>query len=128
MIRERERHGVSGLRMLLILVLAVIAAALVFIWSAATENLAGVPSLLVFPVVLVMLRGFFIVGPNQARVLQLFGDYAGTAKVTGLRWANPFYTRRKISLRVRNFESSRSKVNDADGNPIEIAAVLVWRV
>ena len=61
-------------------------------------------------------------------MLQLFGDYVGTAKVTGLRWANPFLTRKRISLRVRNFESSRSKVNDADGNPIEIAAVLVWRV
>ena len=74
------------------------------------------------------LRGFFVVAPNEAQVLQLFGDYAGTAKIPGLRWANPFYTRRKISLRVRNFESSHLKVNDAEGNPIEIAAVVVWRV
>jgi regulator of protease activity HflC (stomatin/prohibitin superfamily) len=74
------------------------------------------------------LRGFFIVAPNEAQVLQLFGDYAGTAKIPGLRWANPFFTRKKISLRVRNFESSHLKVNDAEGNPIEIAAVVVWRV
>jgi regulator of protease activity HflC (stomatin/prohibitin superfamily) len=115
--------------MLLVLLLALIVAVFWIAWSAANENPAtGVPLVLVFPVLLVLLRGFFIVAPNQARVLQLFGDYAGTAKTPGLRWANPFLTRRKISLRVRNFESSRSKVNDAEGNPIEIAAVLVWRV
>jgi regulator of protease activity HflC (stomatin/prohibitin superfamily) len=74
------------------------------------------------------LRGFFVVNPNEAQVLQLFGDYAGSAKTPGLRWANPFYTRKRISLRVRNFESSHLKVNDAEGNPIEIAAVVVWRV
>jgi regulator of protease activity HflC (stomatin/prohibitin superfamily) len=73
-------------------------------------------------------RGLFMVNPNEARVLQLFGEYAGTAKVPGLRWANPLLTRKRISLRVRNFESGQLKVNDADGNPIEIAAVVVWRV
>jgi regulator of protease activity HflC (stomatin/prohibitin superfamily) len=73
-------------------------------------------------------RGLFIVAPNEGRVLQLFGDYSGTAKEPGLRWANPFYTRKRISLRVRNFESSHLKVNDQEGNPIEIAAVVVWRV
>jgi regulator of protease activity HflC (stomatin/prohibitin superfamily) len=83
---------------------------------------------LLFGTEILLLRGFFMVAPNEARVLQLFGDYAGTAKLPGLRWANPFYTRRKISVRVRNFESGRLKVNDADGNPIEIAAVVVWRV
>jgi regulator of protease activity HflC (stomatin/prohibitin superfamily) len=77
---------------------------------------------------LLMVRGFFIVGPNESRVLQLFGDYVGSAKIPGLRWANPFYTRKRISLRVRNFESSHLKVNDAEGNPIEIGAVVVWRV
>jgi regulator of protease activity HflC (stomatin/prohibitin superfamily) len=61
-------------------------------------------------------------------VLQLFGDYAGTVKTPGLRWANPLYTKKRISLRVRNFESARLKVNDHEGNPIEIAAVVVWRV
>jgi regulator of protease activity HflC (stomatin/prohibitin superfamily) len=128
MIRERERHGVPGLPILLLLLLAIPVTILVFIGAAASENLLGVLALPLIPVELVLLRGLFIVAPNQARVLQLFGDYVGTAKQPGLRWANPFLTRRKISLRVRNFESSKLKVNDADGNPIEIAAVVVWRV
>jgi SPFH domain / Band 7 family len=128
MIRERERHGAPGLPILLVLLLALPATVLLFAWGAANENPAGFSALLIFPLVLILLRGLFIVAPNQARVLQLFGDYVGTAKQPGLRWANPFLTRKRISLRVRNFESSRSKVNDADGNPIEIAAVLVWRV
>ena len=72
--------------------------------------------------------GFYKVGPNQAKVLQLFGRYIGTDRNTGLRWANPFYGHQKISLRVRNFESGKLKVNDANGNPIEIGAVIVWRV
>src|SRR5215211_8337769 len=75
-----------------------------------------------------MFMGLFVVNPNEGRVLQLFGDYVGTVKTAGLRWANPFYTKKRISLRVRNFESARLKVNDAEGNPIEIAAVVVWRV
>jgi len=79
-------------------------------------------------IVIVCLFGFFIVNPNEGRVMQLFGDYKGTVKTAGLRWANPFYSKRHISLRVRNFESGRLKVNDNDGNPIEIAAVVVWRV
>ncbi|RUO80703.1 hypothetical protein CWI84_03720 [Idiomarina tyrosinivorans] len=74
------------------------------------------------------LIGFFMVNPNEGRVIQLFGDYRGTATVTGLRWANPLFTKRRVSLRVRNFESGRLKVNDFDGNPIEIAAVIVWKV
>jgi regulator of protease activity HflC (stomatin/prohibitin superfamily) len=75
-----------------------------------------------------LLAGLFIVNPNEGRVLQFFGDYVGTTKKAGLRWANPLYTKKRISLRVRNFESSRLKVNDEEGNPIEIAAVVVWRV
>src|SRR5499426_3093227 len=77
---------------------------------------------------LLLVKGFFTVAPNEANVLQLFGSYVGTAKTAGLRWANPFYSKKKISLRVRNFESSHLKVNDAEGNPIEIAAVVVWKV
>jgi regulator of protease activity HflC (stomatin/prohibitin superfamily) len=72
--------------------------------------------------------GLFTVQPNQGVVLQLFGAYKGTAKAEGLFWANPFYTKKHISLRVRNFETSKLKVNDTDGNPIEIAAVVVWQV
>ena len=66
--------------------------------------------------------------PTKGKVFQLFGAYRGTARQPGLRWANPFYTKEGISLRVRNFETGRVKVNDRRGNPIEIAAVVVWRV
>lgn len=76
----------------------------------------------------VMLKGFFQVAPNQGLVLQLFGKYAGTVRQEGLRWTNPFFSKQRISLRVRNFESGKLKVNDNDGNPIEIAAVVVWQV
>ena len=75
-----------------------------------------------------LLAGLFMVEPNQGRVLTLFGAYRGSERRAGLRWANPFMTKRAISLRVRNFETAHLKVNDADGNPVEIAAVVVWRV
>ncbi|MEO5761389.1 MAG: SPFH domain-containing protein [Vicinamibacteria bacterium] len=77
---------------------------------------------------LFMVTGLFVINPNEARVLQLFGNYVGTAKEDGLRWANPFFTKRSIMLRIRNFESAKLKVNDHDGNPIEIGAVVVWKV
>ncbi len=82
----------------------------------------------VFALLLFVGKGFFQVQPNQGQVLQLFGRYAGSVRDAGLRWTNPFFAKRAISLRVRNFESSRLKVNDNDGNPIEIAAVVVWQV
>ncbi|MDO6426000.1 SPFH domain-containing protein [Thalassotalea sp. 1_MG-2023] len=72
--------------------------------------------------------GFFMVHPKQAAVLQLFGKYVGTVHSPGLRWANPFYSKSRVSMRVRNFESGKLKVNDKSGNPIEIAAVIVWEV
>src|SRR5262249_37823521 len=72
--------------------------------------------------------GFFVVEPNQSTVLMLFGNYKGSERRPGLWWANPFMTKKRVSTRVRNFESSKLKVNDHDGNPIEIAAVVVWRV
>jgi regulator of protease activity HflC (stomatin/prohibitin superfamily) len=76
----------------------------------------------------IILRGNFVVGPNEARVLTFFGTYTGTVKIPGLRWANPFTTKRELSLRARNFETAKIKVNDVDGNPIEIGAVIVWRI
>lgn len=72
--------------------------------------------------------GFYIVDPNEGKVMQLFGTYRGTDRIAGLRWNNPFYSATDVSLRLHNFESNRLKVNDAHGNPIEIAAVVVWRV
>ena len=72
--------------------------------------------------------GFYVVNPNQAVVMQLFGSYVGTERTSGLRWANPFYSKRWLSVRAVSMESARLKVNDLDGNPIEIAAIVVWRV
>jgi len=74
------------------------------------------------------LFGLYMVEPNQAAVLSLFGEYVGTVKENGLRWNNPFYKKKKVSQRVRNFESGKLKVNELDGSPIEIAAVIVWQV
>ena len=129
MIRERDRHGLAGLPMLLILIGAG-ATALYFVIQGARADSAAVMIISIVALSLTgfLSAGFFMVNPNEARVLQLFGDYAGTAKTPGLRWSNPFFTKKRISLRVRNFESGRLKVNDSDGNPIEIAAVVVWRV
>ena len=78
--------------------------------------------------IIFLLAGLFVVNPNEGRVLQLFGRYVGTTREQGLRWANPLLTKRRISLRVRNFETERSKVNNTDGNPIEMASVVVWKV
>jgi regulator of protease activity HflC (stomatin/prohibitin superfamily) len=77
---------------------------------------------------LICLTGLFGVQPNQGAVLQLFGRYVGTVIKPGLHWANPFYSKKRVSLRVRNFETAKLKVNDHDGNPIEIGAVVVWKV
>jgi regulator of protease activity HflC (stomatin/prohibitin superfamily) len=77
---------------------------------------------------LIILAGNFVVGPNEARVLTFFGSYVGSVRVTGLRWANPFAVKRSLSLRARNFETQKIKVNDVEGNPIEIGAIVVWRV
>ena len=132
MIKEQTRTVQSGWLVLGILVAVLILTILIFIWGVTQNTVAIFPTVLlvIFVIVadIVGLVGFFVVNPNQARVLLLFGKYVGTVRDPGLRWANPFYTKRAISLRVRNFETERSKVNDTDGNPIEIAAVVVWKV
>jgi regulator of protease activity HflC (stomatin/prohibitin superfamily) len=129
MIREREYAAMSGWAALVIL----LAAAGVSIWQAVVSILGGHVGMVVFWLLAValsifLLIGLFIVNPNEGKVLQLFGRYAGTAKTPGLRYANPLFSKKRISLRVRNFESARLKVNDLDGNPIELAAVVVWKV
>jgi regulator of protease activity HflC (stomatin/prohibitin superfamily) len=129
MIRERERSVPSGVFVLFLVVAALAASVWWFVAAVRAGSAAGIwLSILLALVATFVGPGFFTVHPNEARVLQLFGRYVGTVKDPGLRWANPFYTKKRISVRVRNFESSRLKVNDADGNPIEIAAVVVWRV
>jgi regulator of protease activity HflC (stomatin/prohibitin superfamily) len=129
MIRERELTALPGLPIvsLLILVLGSLVYLLVDRGDAPSAAQIVTFILLILLDVFLML-GVFIVNPNEGRVLQFFGDYVGTVKRPGLRWANPFYTKKRISLRVRNFESARLKVNDHEGNPIEIASVVVWRV
>jgi len=129
MVREIRRTALSGwLALPAFLVLAVLSAG-GLVAAARYAWLAGaLTALLGLIVALVCLGGLFVVNPNEARVLQLFGAYAGTVRDSGLRWASPFLTKRRLSLRVRNFESGKLKVNDSDGNPIEIAAVVVWRV
>ncbi|MGN6518378.1 MAG: SPFH domain-containing protein [Dokdonella sp.] len=129
---ERSAFSLAGIPVVLFLVVAIPAtiAATVFAMDANPPSPASVlvPAALVLAVLLFATGGFFQVQPNQGQVLQLFGHYAGTVREEGLRWTNPFYSKRAVSLRVRNFESGRLKVNDADGNPIEIAAVVVWQV
>jgi regulator of protease activity HflC (stomatin/prohibitin superfamily) len=129
MIRERERSGIPGLPMLFALLVAAVVVTFAMIGAFRSgAPVLGLGWIALDVVIVVSFAGLFIVNPNEGRVLQLFGAYRGTVKTAGLRWANPFYSKRHISLRVRNFESTRLKVNDSDGNPIEIAAVIVWRV
>lgn len=118
--------GIPTLLGLLVLGLGVIA---LFLTGAADKQPAymGVAALLGF-VLMFLMAGLYKLEPNQSAVLSLFGKYVGTVKDNGLRWNNPFLSKRKVSLRIRNFESSRLKVNELDGSPIEIAAVIVWQV
>ncbi len=129
MIREREFRGLPGLPALLLLLAALVGTGYGIFTAVRDVSPLAIAAWSFAEVVLVfLLAGLFVVNPNEGRVLQLFGAYVGTVRQPGLRWANPFYTKKRISLRVRNFESGRLKVNDNDGNPIEIAAVVVWQV
>jgi regulator of protease activity HflC (stomatin/prohibitin superfamily) len=131
MIREKPALIAPGLlTFLLLFVLEVLTiAALVALVIARAPWPLIVLDILAIAVVGICFGGFLIVSPNEAQVLQLFGNYASTVNQPGFWWTNPFtLPRRKVSQRVRNFESSHLKVNDHDGNPIEIAAIVVWRV
>jgi regulator of protease activity HflC (stomatin/prohibitin superfamily) len=130
MTRETLRRTLSG--WLVLPLLFVTAAGLVTLLALTIEADGGPGTIIPLIAALVftafMVLGFFIVNPNEAKALLLFGKYAGTVKDAGFHWVFPVYVTRRLSLRVRNFESSKIKVNDHDGNPIEIAAVVVWRV
>ena len=126
---ERRYSAPSGLAMLFILIVLLLLDGWWGLSSIKAREIGQLSAALVTGVALfVLLFGFFMVHPNQGVVLQLFGKYVGTSRDPGLRWTNPFYSKKTVSLRVRNFESSRLKVNDLDGSPIEIAAVVVWQV
>ena len=130
MLKERVVPGLSGWTMVAVLLAVPIAG----LAGLAAFGSGDAPPAYVVGLVLLMVLdvigwfGLTIVQPNTARVIQLFGRYQGTIKTAGLRWVNPFTTRRFVSLRIRNFESGKLKVNDHIGNPIEIAAIVVWRV
>lgn len=122
---ERTAFRVSGFVVVLVLLLLALATVPLV---AVSEAAFGVAAVVVSLVLVVAATGFTVVGPNEARVLQFFGRYIGTVSTAGFHWAVPFTTKRRLSQRVSNFETARLKVADADGNPVEIAAVVVWRV
>jgi regulator of protease activity HflC (stomatin/prohibitin superfamily) len=153
LIVEKPMAAKSGWGMLAGLVVAAVLSIVIFCFGVASESaLLIVPAIILFLAALVLSAGLIAVAPNSARVMLLFGDYKGTVKDSGFFWVNPFYSKKKISLRVRNFETGAvhtpekkdaagtvvspksrtagrpSKVNDRDGNPIDISAVVVWRV
>ena len=125
MIEERQGatyNGYTAIGVLLLLTLATPVA------IGILPMMLKIPMALFGLLVFACWLGFFMVAPNQGRVLQLFGRYVGSERIEGLRWANPLYMKAKVSLRVRNFESGTLKVNDSNGNPIDIGAVIVWKV
>jgi regulator of protease activity HflC (stomatin/prohibitin superfamily) len=127
---EKVVKPISGL-LGFIIILVMLAAAGYFFWQASQQEgnvWAIVVACLLFILALFFMRGLLIIQPNHSSVLNLFGNYSGTVKDNGWFFVNPFYTTEKISLRAQNLESSRLKVNDKMGNPIEIAAVIVWQV
>ncbi|WP_250459258.1 SPFH domain-containing protein [Microbulbifer litoralis] len=129
MITEKRAFTVNGYGMVAALALLQLATIGLAVRAGLAENPAVALWILAAAAVGFCWHGLFMVAPNQGKILQLFGKYVGTEHSTGLRWANPFvFKRTPISLRVRNFESGKLKVNDANGNPIEIAAVVVWKV
>jgi regulator of protease activity HflC (stomatin/prohibitin superfamily) len=130
--RERTAWYISGPLMLVVNVIAV-ALAIVAFWQSSMHKGALLALFVIVGIVLsivvsIALRGLTVVAPGRAHVVQLFGKYKGTIREPGMQWVNPFSNRVPVSTRIRNLESAQAKVNDADGNPIEIAAVVVWQV
>lgn len=133
--KEKSLASLNGLGTLAGSLLAALAGGALFVLGGAAKASTGSPNLLlmlagvlVVAAAVFILAGLYTIQPNQAAVLSLFGKYVGTVKDNGLRWNNPFYAKRRVSQRVRNFESGKLKVNELDGSPIEIAAVIVWQV
>ena len=125
MYRENHKKVMSGWLPLVLGLIAIAYGVYLVIAGSVSLKITGA---VVNVLAITYLAGLLMVNPNEGRVMQLFGKYTGTAKEEGLRWANPFYTKKRLSLRVRNFETGRMKVNDTDGNPVEIAAIVVWKV
>jgi hypothetical protein len=127
-VAETEGYSAAGIPVMILGIVLIAATVGLVIYSIAAKNPVALIGILLFPAGDLCLHGLTPVVPGEARVVQLFGEYRGTVRTPGLRWINPFTRRRKVSVRVRNHETPLAKVNDADGNPIEIAAVVVWQV
>jgi regulator of protease activity HflC (stomatin/prohibitin superfamily) len=128
-IAESEAYSTAGIPVVFLASLCLALAIGLLVWGIVAKNAAlSVIGVVFFPIADLGFHGLTAVLPGEARVLQLFGAYRGTVRTPGLRWVNPFTKRRRVSTRVRNHETPQAKVNDADGNPIEIAAVVVWQV
>ena len=130
MIRERDRSTLSGWLMLPVLIVGLGLLIWMLILAAQSEPapITMIGWTLAIALWSFLFAGFFVINPNEAQVLTLFGKYVGSVKRDGFHWANPLFRKRRISLRIHNFESSKIKVNDHEGNPIEIASIVVWRV
>src|SRR5688500_9848675 len=129
MLRERELRSFSGWLMAIVLPLLIIGGIAQMVNAFRNDgNWQALVCIVVIAVAGFCLAGLTVVNPNEAKVVTLFGVYKGSIKQPGFWWVNPLTTRRQLSLRVRNFESGKLKVNDLDGNPIEIAAIVVWRI
>lgn len=129
MYREIPRKATNGLVMLFVLLALLALSVERLIQAVRTQSpLLAITMVVVFGVLMTALGGLFTVNPNDGKVLSLFGRYVGTVRDQGLWWANPFYSKKRISLRVRNFETTKLKVNDSHSNPIEIGAIIVWKV
>jgi regulator of protease activity HflC (stomatin/prohibitin superfamily) len=129
MFREEVRKVASGYVMLVVLAIGQLGFGYLVYRSVLAMSLTGIiAAALASIIVAICWAGLFMVHPNEAKVLQLFGKYVGTVHEPGLKWANPFFAKTAVSTRVRNFESGKLKVNDSRGSPIEIAAVVVWKV
>ncbi|WCE03122.1 SPFH domain-containing protein [Pseudoxanthomonas sp. JBR18] len=128
--KEKSLGSAAGIPVLLAVIVVLLLAGWGIVGTVVHHftPLMLIPSVAGIALGIFVLSGVYMVEPNQAAVLSLFGKYVGTVKDNGLRWNNPFYAKRKVSQRVRNFESGRLKVNELDGSPIEIAAVIVWQV
>lgn len=134
MLKEKVVHAMNGIPVLLLTLVMLVVPIVMIVYAVKSAPFGEKPVsaitlwLVVWVADIICLAGFFTVAPNMGQVLTLFGKYIGTVVEPGLKWANPFYAKKPVSLRVRNFETSKMKVNDQDGNPIEIAAVVVWKV
>jgi regulator of protease activity HflC (stomatin/prohibitin superfamily) len=126
--KERPASPASGFGMLFVLGVMLAIAIVLFVFTRATSGISLVAGLVLIVLIVILSPGFFVVDPNRSKVLVLFGTYRGTMREPGFYWTNPFTLKKTISLRAHNLNGQRLKVNDLMGNPIEIAAIVVWQV